>query len=61
MTERKTKRDMQRFVRLTVNDTSCICEPAEVASIIDDPGLYAQTDIWMTRAAFEELPEFMGW
>lgn len=55
------KRDKQRFVRLSVDGTSCISEPHEAEALLKaDPSLEA-SDVWMTRAAFEALPEFGGW
>lgn len=56
-------RDKKRYIRMTIDGTSCICEPREVAVMINDfDGEGATlTEVWMTEAEYEALPEFTGW
>lgn len=56
-----SKRDKQRYLKLTANGISCICEPHEAVDMMDDPEEYAVTEVWMTPAEYANLPEFMGW
>lgn len=53
----------KRFVRLTVDGVSCICEPGEVKDMFDggDIAGCTQQDVWMTQAQYDALPEFEGW
>lgn len=62
MTEARTKkRDKQRYVKLTFDGSSCICEPNEAEQMMkDDPELTA-SEVWMTVAEFEALPDFPGY
>jgi hypothetical protein len=55
------KRDKRRYLKLTHDGTSCICEPHEGEQMVkDDPSL-AVSEVWMTAAQFEALPEFQGY
>jgi hypothetical protein len=54
------RRDKHRYVSLSLDGASFICEPREVAAFLkDDPELTA-TDVWLTSAEFEALPDFAG-
>jgi hypothetical protein len=54
-------RAKRRYVKLTMDGTSCIVEPSEAESMMkDDPSLVA-SDVWMTVAQFESLPDFPGY
>lgn len=62
--QKASARDKRRFVKLTMYGSSCTVRPEEVADMMegrepDDP--MTQTDVWMTQAEYEALPEFMGW
>lgn len=50
-----------RLMRIEANGTYCICKPEEVAEFTgEDPGEYKITEVWMTQAELDALPEFMG-
>lgn len=55
-----SKRDKIRFLKVTFDGTSCICEPREAADMMDDPE-YTVSEVWMTQAQYDALPEFQGW
>lgn len=58
---RTKKRDKQRYVKLTFDGSSCICEPHEAEQMVkDDPSLMP-SEVWMTVAEFEALPDFQGY
>ena len=64
MQAKRAKTDKKRFVKLTMYGSSCTCRPADVPDMMtgrepDDP--MTQTDVWMTQAEFEALPDFGGW
>ncbi len=49
----------ETFIRISANGTSCIIEPGHVADFVDG-GEYTMTEVVMSRAAYESLPEFEG-
>lgn len=55
------RRQKKRFLKLTVDGTSCICEPDEAADMMDDPTQYTVSEVWMTQKQYDKLPEFEGW
>lgn len=55
------QRDKLRFLKLTVDGTSCICTPSEAGDMMDSPDEYTVTEVWMTQAQYDALPEFQGW
>lgn len=61
--EKAAARDKKRFARMTVDRVSCICEPNEVKDMFtgDDMDGCTLTDVWMTQAEYDALPEFEGW
>jgi len=54
-------RDKRRFVKITYDGQSCVCEPREVGDMTDGCDGAVLTDVWMTTAEWEALPEFAGW
>lgn len=59
--QKAAARDKKRFVKITYDGASCICEPREVGDMTDGCDGAVLTDVWMTDAEREALPEFMGW
>lgn len=57
------KRDKRRFVKLTTDGSHCIVHTDELESILAGEELETieQSDVWMTEAEWEALPEFQGW
>jgi hypothetical protein len=54
-------RDKKRFVRVSWDGQSCICEPREVGDMTDGCDGAVLNDVWMTDAEFDALEEFTGW
>lgn len=54
--------EKNRFVKLQVqgSSASAICRPEEVADFCDGEK-YIETDVWLTKAEYEALPEFEGY
>jgi hypothetical protein len=52
--------DKRRYIRLTSNGTTVICEPHEVQGIVDDGSEYTTSEVWMSPAEYEALPELQG-
>lgn len=52
--------DKRRYLKLTADGSSVICEPFEAASMMDDPAEYVISEVWMTEKEYQALPEFMG-
>ena len=54
--------DKRRYVKLSVDGASVTMAPEEVQSFMDgsDPPEYTITEVWMTPAEFEALPDFEG-
>ena len=51
----------ERFVRVELDGTSAIMEPAEAeAMLIDSHDDYKLSDIYLTRDQFNAIPEFAG-
>lgn len=61
--QKAASRDKRRFVRMTVDGVSCICERDEVKDLLDGAGIaaYELTEVWMTQERYDALPEFEGW
>jgi hypothetical protein len=59
--QKAAARDKKRFVKVTFDGSSCICEPQEVGDMADGCDGAVLTDVWMTEAEWEALPEFTGW
>lgn len=59
--EKAAKRDKHRFIKIFWDGHSCICEPHEVADMLDGCDGAKVTEVWMTQEAFEALPDFGGW
>lgn len=55
-----SQNDKRRYIKLTANGASVICEPFEVKDMIEDESEYTITEVWMSPAEYEALPEFMG-
>ncbi len=57
-----SKRQKIRFVKITYDKSSCVVRPNEVPAMTED-GIegHTLTDVWMSEAEFEALPEFQGW
>jgi hypothetical protein len=61
-----SKRQKVRFVKITYDKSSVYVRPNEVDDMIDrgteyELEGYTLTDVWMSEAEFEALPEFAGW
>jgi hypothetical protein len=54
------KHDKQRYMKLTANGASVICETFEVADIVEDETEYTVTEVWMSPTEYLALPEFQG-
>jgi hypothetical protein len=52
--------DKRRYVKLTANGASVVCEPFEVADMMDGDSECTVSDVWMSPAEYDALPEFMG-
>lgn len=53
--------DKRRYVKVTANGSSVICEPFELIDFaIDADGEFETEDVWMSPAEYDALPEFMG-
>lgn len=54
--------DKQRYLKISASGgrSSVICEPLEASDWMDDEDEYVVTDVWMSPAEYESLPEFMG-
>jgi hypothetical protein len=50
----------RRYVRITFDGLSCICEPGDVGDLAGD-GDYTLEDVHLSEQEFEALPEFGGW
>lgn len=53
----------KKFARIEHFGSWCVCSPENVAdwtADADDPSEYKVTEVWMTQAEFEALPEFKG-
>lgn len=59
--QKAATRDKRRYVKIAFDGTSCICEPREVGDMTDGCEGAVLSDVWMTEAEWEALPEFMGW
>lgn len=61
--QKAAARDKKRFVKLTMDGASCIVHPNELDSMLAGEELETieQSDVWMTEAQWEALPEFEGW
>lgn len=61
--QKAAARDKKRYVRMTMDGSSCICEPGEAKDMFDGGNMdgCTLTDVWMTEAEWEALPEFSGW
>lgn len=63
--QKAASRDKQRYVKITFDGQLCTCEPRDVETMLEgllECALFATvTDVWMTQAEYEALPEFMGW
>lgn len=60
--EKHAARAKRRYVALQMNGTGqkCVIESAELESyLFEEPELVA-SDVWMTVAEFEALPDFVG-
>lgn len=54
-------RAKRRYVKLAMDGANCVVEPHEAEGMMkDDPSLVA-SDVWMTVAQFESLPDFQGY
>lgn len=51
----------KRFVRVTFDGLSCICQPCDVEAMTDGCDGAKTEDVWMTEAQWNALPEFGGW
>lgn len=58
--ERDKKRDKHRYVRLSFDGSSCICEPREATAMQEEDARLEASEVWLTRAEFEALPDFAG-
>lgn len=60
--QKAAARDKRRFIRMTVDGASCICEPGEVKDMFDggDMDGCTLTEVWMTQEQYDALPEFEG-
>lgn len=58
-----SKRQKVRFVKLTMDRQSCVVRPTEVKDMMEDgeDANMTMTDVWMSEAEYEALPEFQGW
>ena len=59
--QKAAARDKRRYVKITFDGASCICEPREVGDMTDGCDGAVLTDVWMSPAEWENLPEFAGW
>lgn len=61
--DQPSKRQKVRFVKITYDKQSCVVRPNEVADMTDGMASkdHTLTDVWMSEAEFEALPEFAGW
>lgn len=60
-----SRRDKHCYIEIHYDGLSCICEPEEVEGMledwdVDDLKSVKLTGVWMTRFAYERLPEFAG-
>lgn len=53
-------RAKRRYVKLSLGRTHCITHPAEAAGMLIEDADLISTDVWLTQAEFEALPEFQG-
>jgi hypothetical protein len=55
-------RAKRRYVRLRLGDSgpSCIVHPPEAEAMMRDDADLTASDVWMTQAEFEALPDFGG-
>lgn len=51
----------KRYVRVAYDGASCVCEPRDVGDMIDGCDSATVSEVWMTEAQWEALPEFGGW
>jgi hypothetical protein len=61
-----SKRQKIRFVKITYDGSSVYVRPNEVDDMVDkgtnyELEGYVLTDVWMSEAEYEALPEFAGW
>lgn len=59
--QKAAARDKKRYVRITYDGASCICESCDVDLMTQDLGVFELEDVWMTEVEWEQLPEFAGW
>lgn len=53
--------ESERFVEITINESTCIMEPHEARGCIEDETEFTVNDIYLTRDQFDNLKEFEGW
>ena len=60
--QKHAARAKRRYVKLRLGTTgpSCIVVPAEAEAMLRDDADLTASDVWMTVAEFEALPEFEG-
>ena len=54
-------RAQRRYVKLTMDGTSCVVEPHEAKDMMKDDPILVASDVWMTVSQFEALPDFQGY
>lgn len=53
--------DKRRYSRVAaLGGGAFICEPDQARAMLDDEQEYAVTDVWLSLAEYEALPEFEG-
>lgn len=60
--EKRAKTDKRRYVALQLRGAGpkCIADPVEARAMMFDDTDLTGTDVWMTVAEFEALPDFGG-
>lgn len=59
--------EKRRYVRVEHDGAKYLCEPSEAGAIVQSIRIDEQdadiqlTDVWMTEAQFDRLPEFQGY
>lgn len=59
--QKAAARDKKRYVKITWDGQSCICEPRDAVEMASGSDGAVLTDVWMTPDEWEALPEFAGW